>query len=183
MNPLRVSVLLLLIVADLLTLFGEEEALYFSVNETEAILAQEGHRVIIHGWIGETKKSAAGTNYLSFREGTISLVTFKSDLKQFPEGEPADLYAGKRLAVRGTVSMFRGKPQIKVTDPAQVTVLAAEDVFPPVTAPPADAKAKDQSAEKAQPAASDAQQTPEPEKRKPPVSASEYFKKPKPVSE
>lgn len=181
MSPLRVSVLLLLIVADLLTLSGEEEALYFSVSETEAILAQEGHRVIIYGWIGETKKSAAGTNYLSFRDGSISLVTFKSDLKQFPEGEPADLYAGQRLAVRGVVSMYRGKPQIKLTDPAQVTRLAAEDVFPPVTAPSADTK--DKSAATPPPVVSDAQQTPEPEKRKPPVSASEYFKKPKPVSE
>ena len=35
---------------------------------------------------------------------------------------PEKAYDGKKICVRGTVSAFRGQPQIVVTSPSQITV-------------------------------------------------------------
>jgi hypothetical protein len=154
-----------------------DDKLYLAAGDTEALLAKEGQRVIVHGEATGSKKSASGTNFVNFKDATFFLVTFKSDLSQFSEGEPTDLYEGKRLAVEGAVSIYQGKPQIKLTDPKQVTILAADAVFPP----PADSKPESESAppakvmtEKPAPETAPAPETP---KRKPPVDPSEYFKK------
>jgi hypothetical protein len=152
-----------------------EDKLYLAAGDTGALLAKEGQKVIVHGEAMGSKKSASGTNFVNFKDATFFLVTFKSDLSQFSEGEPSDLYEGKRLAVEGAVSIYQGKPQIKLTDPKQVTILAADAVFPPPaetkpeTATPAKVKT-----EKPAPETAPAPETP---KRKPPVDPSEYFKK------
>ncbi len=120
-------------------------------------------------------RSASGTNFVNFKDAVFFLVTFKSDLGQFPDGEPAEAYEGKRIAVEGSISLYQGKPQIKLTDPKQVTVLAPDAVFPPPAetkeAPAAPTKP---AMEKPAPAEAPATEAP---KRKPPVDPSEYFKK------
>lgn len=152
-----------------------DDKLYLAAGDTEALLAKEGQKVIVHGVATGSKKSASGTNFVNFKGASFFLVTFKSDLSQFPDGEPTDLYEGKRIAVEGAVSIYQGKPQIKLTEPKQVTVLAADAVFPP----PAEAKPEPAApakvmTEKPEPETEPAPETP---KRKPPVDPSEYFKK------
>jgi hypothetical protein len=164
----------------LLTFFAQaaasgEEKLYLAAGDTEALLAKEGQKVIVHGEATGSKKSASGTNIVNFKDAGFFLVTFKSDLTQFPEGEPSDLFEGKRLAVEGAISIYQGKPQIKLTDPRQVTILAPDAVFPP----PAESKPESAApakvmTEKPTPETAPAPETP---KRKPPVDPSEYFKK------
>lgn len=152
-----------------------DEGPFLSCEDTDAILAHEGQHITLYGWVEKVEKSAAGTNFIRFRNATISLVTFKSDLGQFAKGEPIVLYEGKRLAVQGVVSLYRKKPRIKLSDPAQVTLLAADAVFPPLVATNSDAKA---SPPEPQTSASVVPQEVASEKRKPTVAASEYFKKP-----
>lgn len=151
-----------------------EDALYLAAGETEALLAKEGQKVVVHGETTGSKKSASGTNFVNFKDAAFFLVTFKSDLGQFPEGEPSDAYEGKRIAVEGAIAIYQGKPQIKLTDPDQVTILAPDAVFPPpakMDAPTAPAKAAEEEPAPAPKAA------PEAPKRKPPVDPAEYFKK------
>ena len=152
-----------------------DENLYLAANETEGLLAKEGQKVIVHGEVAGSRKSPSGTNFVNFKDATFFLVTFKSDLPQFPEGEPADLYEGKRLAVEGAISIYQGKPQIKLTDPGQVTVLAPNAILPP----PAETQPDSAVATKAmtEKPAPEVAPTPEAPKRKPPVDPSEYFKK------
>jgi hypothetical protein len=152
-----------------------DEMLYLAAGDTEALLAKEGQKVIVHGEATGSKKSASGTNFVNFKDADFFLVTFKSDLPQFPEGEPTDLYEGKRLAVEGAVSIYQGKPQIKLTDPKQVTILAADAVFPP----PAEAKPGSGAPAKVmtEKPAPETAPAPEAPKRKPPVDPSEFFKK------
>lgn len=152
-----------------------DEILYLPATATEELKAKEGQAVTVHGEVGESAKSASGTNFVNFKDAEFFLVTFKSDLHQFPEGEPADVYKGKRLAIEGTVSIYQGKPQIKLTKPEQVTVLAPDAVFPPPrpVMPVASAPEAKPEAEKA-PAAAPAAPAAKP---KPPVDPSEYFKK------
>lgn len=152
-----------------------QDKLYLAATETEALIAKEGQKVVVHGETKGSGKSASGTNFVNFKDAVFFLVTFKSDLGQFPDGEPAEAYEGKRLAVEGSISLYQGKPQIKLTDPKQVTVLAPDAVFPPLAetreAPAAPGKP---AMEKPAPAESPGTEAP---KRKPPVDPSEYFKK------
>ena len=56
-------------------------------------------------------------------------VIFEDKLTNFPK-PPAEMYAGKIVRIRGTVSMFKDQPQIVVTSPEQVEVL---DKLPALT--------------------------------------------------
>jgi len=152
-----------------------QDKLYLAATETAALVAKEGQKVVVHGETRGSGKSASGTNFVNFKDAEFFLVTFKSDLGQFPDGEPADAYEGKRLAVEGAISIYQGKPQIKLTDPKQVTVLAPDAVFPP----PAETKvepAAPSNPPMVKPSPEDAPAAEAP-KRKPPVDPSEYFKK------
>ena len=91
----------------------------------------------------------------------------------FPNGEPADLYDGKRIAVTGVMSIYRGKPQFKLTSPEQVRVLEADEEFPPKQEEMKEAPEPEAKPE----AIPETEPKPEEEsKRKPPVDPSEYFK-------
>jgi len=169
------------LVAPFLLLLGtvaaeEDGEIYLAANQTTELIAKEGQKVIVHGETEGSSKSASGTNFVNFKGSEFFLVTFKSDLKPFQETEPHLAYDQKRLAVEGTIALYQGKPQIKLTDPKQVTVLAPDAVFPPPVVKeeagetPAAAKEKMPPVPTTTPA-------PEPAKPKPPVDPSEYFKK------
>lgn len=49
-------------------------------------------------------------------------VIFEDKLTNFPK-PPAEMYAGKIVRIRGTVSIFKDQPQIVITSPEQVEVL------------------------------------------------------------
>ncbi len=173
MKPFPYSMALFALLAHVAA--SGDDKLYLAAGDTEALLAKEGQKVVVHGESMGSKKSASGTNFVNFKDATFFLVTFKSDLPQFSEGEPADLYDGKRLAVEGAVAIYQGKPQIKLTDPKQVTILAADAVFPPPAgAKPESAAPAKVMTEKPEPETAPAPETP---KRKPPVDPAEYFKK------
>ena len=147
--------------------------IYIAATETEELKAKDGQRVTVYGETSGAGKSSSGTNFVNFKEGEFYLVTFKTDLNLFPNGEPADLYDGKRIAVTGVMSIYRGKPQFKLTSPEQVRVLEADEEFPP----------KQEEMEEAPEPEAKPEATPETEpkpgeepKRKPPVDPSEYFK-------
>lgn len=156
---------------------GAQDTLYLAAGDTEALIAKEGQKVVVYGQTLASAKSESGTNFVHFEKAVFYLVTFKSDLGRFPDGEPADLYERKRLAVEGVLSIHLGKPQIKLTDPAQITVLAADAIFPP----PSGKKAAPADSGKAMtnaPAPAPENPAPaEPAVRKPPVDPAEYFKK------
>ena len=153
-----------------------QDKLYLAATETDALMAKEGQKVIVHGEVAGSGKSDSGTNFVNFKGAVFFLVTFKSDLVQFPDGEPAERYEGKRIAVEGSISVYQGKPQIKLVDPAQIEILEPDAVFPP---PMAESTEPEKPTEKSQgeTAAPTSKAGPEEPKRKPPVDPSDYFKK------
>jgi hypothetical protein len=157
-----------------ISLFSSEP-LYLEATATADISAKEGQKVVVYGETTGSGKSASGTNFVRFKDADFFLVTFKSDLEQFNDGEPSVLYEGKRLAVEGTISIYQGKPQIKLTQPGQITLIEPDAVFPPPSKeeksapdPKPEMTAKEKPAE---------EPAPEEPRRKPPVDAAEYFKK------
>lgn len=175
MNPL----LRLLFAAEFLLISAAaagEEKIYLEASRTKELVAKEGQKIVVYGETEGSGKSASGTNFVNFKGADFFLVTFKSDLKQFKEGEPHALYDGKRVAIEGAISIHQGKPQIKLTEPEQITVLAADAVFPPPAAPMEEPEVADPKMKKEK---GGIPSTPAPEepKRKPPVDPAEYFKK------
>ncbi len=154
----------------------EENKIYLEASQTAELIAKEGQKVVVHGETEGSAKSASGTNFVNFKGSEFSLVTFKSDLEPFQETEPHLAYDQKRLAVEGTIALYQGKPQIKLTDPKQVTVLAPDAVFPPPGGKE-EKIATPATADKKMPPVPATTPAPEPAKPKPPVDPSEYFKK------
>ena len=152
---------------------ADSSAIYIAATETEELKAKDGQTVTVYGETSGAGKSSSGTNFVNFEGGEFYLVTFKTDLNLFPDGEPADLYDGKRLAVTGVMSIYQGKPQFKLTSPEQVRILEADEEFPPKQE-----EMKETPKPEAKPeAAPETEPKPEEEpKRKPPVDPSEYFK-------
>lgn len=169
------SILAVLALAAHLIPARADEPIYIGADETEALEAKEGQEVVVHGTTTGSGKSSSGTNFVNFDGAEFYLVTFKSDLTRFPDGEPSNAYDGKRLAVTGVISIYQGKPQIKLTSPGQVRVLEESEEFPPkremveTEAPAESAEPEEESAKKEEPTEE------KPGKRKPPVDPSKYF--------
>lgn len=57
----------------------------------------------------------------AFPKELITIVINKDDQAKFPS-EPASMFIGNKICITGTISEFKGKPQILVTDPKQIVV-------------------------------------------------------------
>ena len=103
---------------------GEGEIPLFNVNQIEGIRAAEGQTIRVRGLIERTGKSkGTGMNFLNFKGGEFSVVVFGRSLKNFPKGEPADRFTGKRVQVTGKLEFYKEKPQIVLERPSNVILL------------------------------------------------------------
>lgn len=154
---------------------GEEGAAppVFKASDTAAITAKDGQKATVRGMVSTVRKSKGGSNFINFADSEFYLVTFKSDLQAFEQGGPADLYRGKYLAVTGVISIYQGKPQMKLNSPAMVKIVdpdAPEEV-PVKTTPP-----KKAGVEKEPVPISAKKETATTKKKRPPVDPKKYFK-------
>lgn len=145
----------------------------FAATETAALKGKDGQKIVVYGETARSGKSQNGMNFVNFAGAEFYLIAFKSDLGAFKDGEPADVYDGKRLVVTGVVTIYKDKPQIKLTSPDQVRVLAADEAWPQAAAPAQTAAPA--PAVPANPAPAAAKSAEEP-KKKPPVDPKLYFK-------
>jgi len=103
---------------------GEGEIPLFNVNQIEGIRAAEGQTIRVRGLIERTGKSkGTGMNFLNFKDGELTVVVFGRSLKNFPNGEPADRFTGKRVQVTGKLEFYKEKPQIVLERPSNVVLL------------------------------------------------------------
>lgn len=159
-----------------------------AASDTEALKKKDGQKVTVIGKCDRTGKSRGGTNFVNFEGAEFALVTFKSDLDPFTEGEPADLYEGKYLSVTGVIGIYKDAPQIKLTDPKQVKTSDQAFEIPKKEKMKTDAAATGSADSDSKKAAGDGGADPETgtgttgtdekEKPKPPVDPRKYFKKP-----
>lgn len=149
-------------------------------SDTEALKKKEGQKVTVIGKCDSTGKSSGGTNFVNFENADFTLVTFKSDLGPFTDGEPADLYKGKHLSITGVIGVYKDAPQIKLLDPKQVKTSDEAFEVPDPKAEPApapDTTEGDKEKGKGD-KATEGKDGDDKEKPKPPVDPRKYFKKP-----
>lgn len=111
---------------------AEESSLspLFKASDTQSIVAKNGQKITVRGTVSSVRKSNGGTNFINFEDSDFYLVAFKSDLEAFEEGEPVDLYQGRHLAVTGVISIYKNKPQMKLTRPDMVRIINADEPIP-----------------------------------------------------
>ena len=60
-----------------------------------------------------------------FPNQIFTIVIWGTDRSKFPE-PPEDYYMGKKICVKGMIKSFRGKPEIIVNDPSQITIMPSQ---------------------------------------------------------
>lgn len=84
----------------------------------------EGEEVVVEGTIVRTHL-AEKVLYLNFHANWkryLTLVLFVKDLPLFP-GNPGTDYKGKKVRVRGEVKLYKGRPEMVIRGPADITVV------------------------------------------------------------
>jgi endonuclease YncB( thermonuclease family) len=84
----------------------------------------EGEEIVVEGTIVRTHR-AAKVLYLNFHPNWkryLSLVIPASDLNRFPQ-EPEKAYKGKKVRARGEVQIFKGRPEMVVRSPEDITIV------------------------------------------------------------
>lgn len=90
--------------------------------------------VIVQGRIAETGTSRT-MSFLNFdRARSFTAVVRKANYSKFPK-QVTFLYHGKIVRIHGVISEYKGKPQIEVSSPDQITVFEKEEPIPPAAAP------------------------------------------------
>lgn len=126
-----IRTLAIFVLAPAFILVAQDDA-KIAATDTETLKAREGDTVVVTGLIDRTGKAAAGINFLNFKDSEFVCVTFAQQVANFEDGAPADIFKGKWVEVRGKIEIFKGKPQIRLEDPSQITVIEA----PSTTAEP-----------------------------------------------
>lgn len=106
------------------TLTGQDIKHVFNLSETNSnkLLEAEGDTVKVKGFVESTNKNTTGIQFLQFKDIDFQCVTFARYVRLF-EKPPIDLYKEKWIEVTGEIENYRGKPQIKLTSPDQITIL------------------------------------------------------------
>ena len=107
----------------------------------KALREHLGHKATVFGKIKRTKASDKGITFLNFEGYKFVLVCFESEYANFPDGPLETTMRDKYVEATGYISEYKGKLQIKLTQPDQIKI-----VQPP--APPSDSAEKDKQKKK-----------------------------------
>jgi len=84
----------------------------------------QGEEIVVEGTIVRTHRAEKVT-YLNFHPNWkryLTLVIHVKDLPLFP-GNPETMYKGKKVRVRGEVKLYKGRPEMVVRSPGDITVV------------------------------------------------------------
>ncbi len=83
--------------------------------------AHTGQVVTVEGAVSEVHTASSGVRFLDiggrFPNNAFAAVIFKDDASKFSD---LDAFAGKTVDVTGSIRLYQGKPEIVVSDPAQL---------------------------------------------------------------
>mgnify|MGYP002628047804 CR=1 FL=1 len=104
---------------------ADEQKAYTLVDtkDEKALRENLGKKVTVFGTIKRTRKWDGGANFLNFDGEKFMLICFESEYPNFPDGLPADTLQDKNVEVTGYINEYKGKLQIKLTDPAQIKLI------------------------------------------------------------
>lgn len=96
-----------------------------AVNNSVELKKHQGQTVTVVGKISRATVSKSGHHFLNFYGSNLTVVCFKQELAKFDKGGPAKVYSNKEVHVTGKLETYKGKPQIKLTLPKQISLATA----------------------------------------------------------
>ena len=94
-------------------------------TNTVTLKQHVGQEVTVHGRVESTGKSSSGHQFLNFQGKQVSVMCPSNLIAKFRGGAPADVYRGKTIEVTGQLQLYKGKLQLKLTDPQNIKELQA----------------------------------------------------------
>lgn len=91
-------------------------------HEVGRLRSQIDKQVVVQGRVASTSSSGSGHQFLNFPSGSVRVICFKDDLKNFSKGGPAALYKGKSIALTGLLQQHKGNLQIQLKSPKQISI-------------------------------------------------------------
>jgi hypothetical protein len=77
-------------------------------------------------FLSQSKKLATFLNLdQPYPNQVFTIVLWGTDRSKFPE-PPEDYYMGKKICVKGMIKEYRGKPEVIVNDPSQITIVPSQ---------------------------------------------------------
>jgi len=92
-------------------------------TNTVALRQLLGKEVTVYGRVESTGKSSSGHQFLNFYGKQVSVMCPSNLIAKFRDGAPADVYRGKTVEVTGQLQLYKGKLQLKLTDPEKIKKL------------------------------------------------------------
>ncbi len=83
-----------------------------------------GEEIVVEGTIVRSHRAAKAL-YLNFHPNWkryLTIVIFAADLPRFPE-DPEKAYKGKKVRVRGEVTLYKDRPEMNLRNPSDMTVV------------------------------------------------------------
>jgi DNA/RNA endonuclease YhcR with UshA esterase domain len=118
-----------------------------SVKDTDALKAAVGKGVVVFGEISRVSPSPSGSltfiNFKDLQRGDFSAIIKKENkeaLDKAFDGDVAKAIKGKSVELSGTVIDYQGRPEIDITKPEQLKIVAKTE--PAASAPAATVPAK-----------------------------------------
>ncbi len=127
----------LLLFLPLLTFLFAQFSTSFSHAEEKSITANDAAKhigevqtvcgiVVGTKFASQSKKQPTFINLdKAYPNQVFTIVIWGSDRGKFPE-PPEDYYQGKKICVKGMIKAFRGKPEIIVNDPSQISIVPTQ---------------------------------------------------------
>jgi hypothetical protein len=97
-----------------------------AANNSAQLRKLVGKTVTVYGKVSRAATSRSGHHFLNFYATDFSAVCFQEDVDKFKGGGPAKKYADKEIEVTGRLELYRGKPQIKLRTPDQISLVKAD---------------------------------------------------------
>ncbi len=106
-----------------------------SAGDIEGVKKLIGKKAVVFGKVISAREvEKPGMSFLELDGGKFTIVCFKDNYSKFPDAQsPAKLYKGKDIEITGDIFEYKGKsgkgdakPEIKLTEPAQIKVIDKE---------------------------------------------------------
>ncbi len=107
------------------TLGKEGQPPDISASSIATLRQSVGREVTVAGTIERTGESSSGFQFLNFADSQLTAVCYPEQLKNFPNGKPADLYRQKNVKLTGKLQLYRGNLQIRLRSPTQIQIVTS----------------------------------------------------------
>jgi DNA/RNA endonuclease YhcR with UshA esterase domain len=101
----------------------------FTANQQSALIAANGKEAVVEGTVQDIEDASENVMRMTFKEAPensfVGIVFSKKTpaVHDYFEGPDGSAVVGKKIHLHGKISLFRGKPEIVITDQKQVEVV------------------------------------------------------------